>query len=604
MWRQIVGAILVGLLLVLVGSLAQPATAGFAAEEGWTIPSFDSAVAVQSDGTLDVTETIRVDFGSLQRHGIVRDIPVVMDYDQTRNRVLDVSMTSVSQDGRPANYTVQPNGGYLSVQIGDPNVLVSGPRVYVLHYRARGALNGFADHDELYWNVTGGDWTVPIEQAAATVTLPGPGLQQVSCFEGSLGSTTTCRSSVTDRTATFATTRSLAAGEQLTVVVGFARGIVPNPSPILQAKPRQLPDYFQFTPLAIGGAALVALLTVGWLGWSWWRFGRDRHYRTLYYLTDNPSEETRPLLSQDPIVIEYQPPESLRPAEMGVLLDERADPLDATATIVDLAVRGYLHIIEVQPNGVVGRLFGRQDWQIEKTKKDTSDLVDYEATMYAGLFAGGSPVRLSELKNRLHASLNDAQDKLYREANQKKWFTSRPDRARLFWLLAGLGVATLGILLTFGLGWLFGGALVGLPLTVGGLFLMILSPWMPRRTAKGRELLRRILGFRLYVATAETSRQRYNEQQNIFAAYLPYAIVFHCVDKWARAFSDAERQAATQTWYVGPGPFTAALFSHDLQAFSNGLTSTIVSTPGGQGASGFSGGGAGFGVGGGGGHSW
>ena len=188
MWRRYVGIILVGLLLVLAGLLIAPVTTTFAVEEGWTIASFHSAIAIQSNGSFNVTETILVDFGTLQRHGIVRDIPVVYDYDQTHNRIVNVSVISVTdQNGRSVPYAIQQNGSFLSIRIGDPNVLVSGSQSYVLHYRVEGALNGFADHDELYWNVTGGDWAVPIQQATATVSLPGPGLQRVTCYEGTTG---------------------------------------------------------------------------------------------------------------------------------------------------------------------------------------------------------------------------------------------------------------------------------------------------------------------------------------------------------------------------------------------------------------------------------
>lgn len=596
--------LVLGVLLLLAIALHQLAATHVAAAEDWTITSFHSAILVESDGQFDVTETILVDFGGSSHHGIVREIPVIYDYDQTHNRTYDLTIIGVtSQNGESVPFTSQPTGSFLSVQIGDPNVEVSGPRSYVIHYAVAGALNGFTDHDELNWNATG-VWPVPIETATTTVTLPGPGLQRITCFEGPLGSTEPCASNSTDGSASFGTSRSLLDQEQLTVVVGFAKGLVPNPTPNLEQKPRPFEDYFQITPAAVVGAALVSVLVLGWLVRSWWHYGRDRRYRSIYYLTDDPSEETRPVLASDPVVIEYQPPEKLRPAEMGLLLDERADPLDATATIVDLAARGYLTIGEVDSKNVVGRLIGQKDWQIEKTEKQPSDLVAYESALYQGLFARGSPVRLSELKNHFYVSLHEAQGKLYQEGADQKWFAARPDRARLTWFLTGLGVLVLGGLGAAGIGWFFGAGFVGLPLVGGGLLLMLLSPWMSRRTAWGSELLRRTLGFRQYVATAETSRQQYNEQQGIFAVYLPYAIVFHCVDKWARAFSDAERQAATQSWYVSSRGFTAVAFTQGLQGFSTGLTATIVSTPGGSGASGFSGGGAGFGGGGGGGHSW
>ena len=49
---------------------------------------------------------------------------------------------------------------------------------------------------------------------------------------------------------------------------------------------------------------------------------------------------------------------------MGLLVDERADTLDVTATIIDLAVRGYLSIEEVPKTG----WFGRRDWRLTRLK--------------------------------------------------------------------------------------------------------------------------------------------------------------------------------------------------------------------------------------------
>jgi uncharacterized membrane protein len=127
---------------------------------------------------------------------------------------------------------------------------------------------------------------------------------------------------------------------------------------------------------------------------------------------------------------------------------------------------------------------------------------------------------------------------------------------------------------------------------------------MPRRTAIGRELMRRSLGFAKYMKTAETAQQAFAERANIFTSYLPYAIVFRCVDKWARAFKDIDVQAATGGWYVGTTPFNAGTFSSSLGSFSSSVSSTLASTPGGSGGSGFSGGSSGGGGGGGGGGGW
>ncbi len=554
----------IALVSCVLGASGSAGSSASAADTGWAVASFNANVAIQTDGSLDVAETIVADFDGVQRHGIVRDIPVVYDYDQQHDRVYDLGVESVTDpSGRRLPYTVTRTGSVEEIRVGDPNVLVSGQQAYVIRYRVRDALNGFADHDELFWNVTGA-WPVPIERATAAVAVPGNGIQRITCFEGPLGSTATCHDDATAGVARFEATRPLAEGEQLTVVVGFAKRIVQEPRPRLVAKPAGLAGFVRIDPVTVALASLVSVL------------------------------------SSDPIVIEDQPPDNLRPAQIGLILDERADTLDATATIVDLAVRGYLTISEITAPGFAGQLFGQQDWRIERTSKEPGDLLEYEDILFRGLFATGSPVLLSALKDHFHAYLAEAEESLYRDATKRGWFAWQPDEARTHWLLVGLGVAALGVALAFGLGALLGAAIVAVPVAVGGVAMAALSPWMPRRTARGSELLRRALGFRQYVATAETSRQRFNEQQGIFAAYLPYAIVFHCVDKWARAFRDVDVQNATRAWYNGPGIFTAVAFSRSLQGFTSEVSSAIVSTPGARGASGFSG----WSGGGGGGGSW
>ncbi len=122
-------------------------------------------------------------------------------------------------------------------------------------------------------------------------------------------------------------------------------------------------------------------------------------------------------------------------------------------------------------------------------------------------------------------------------------------------------------------------------------------------------LLRRTLGFRRYMETAEKDRAAFAEREGIFSAYLPYAIVFGCVDRWAKTFEGLDREAAaaaTGGWYADPGQFSALSFSNEMSSFSSTVSSTIAYTPGTSGSSGFSGGGgsSGGGGGGGGGGSW
>jgi uncharacterized membrane protein len=148
--------------------------------------------------------------------------------------------------------------------------------------------------------------------------------------------------------------------------------------------------------------------------------------------------------------------------------------------------------------------------------------------------------------------------------------------------------------------------LVGLAVVLVGGVLVATAMNMSQRSAAGRELLLKTLGFRLYMDTAEKYRQQFAEKAEIFTQLLPYAIVFGVVSKWAKAFEGIDTSQANSSWYVGNAPFQAALLSSSLQSMNNSISSAISASPPSSGSSsGFGGGGSsGGGGGGGGGGSW
>jgi hypothetical protein len=596
----VIGALLlIGIVLLCTGSAVR-------ADEGWTIDSFASDITINQDASLRITESIDVDFGTLQKHGIFREIPIeyTLPDDDEHNRIYDFDLVSVTDaQGRAWPVEQTRDGANVRLKIGDAGKTVSGEQSYRITYTVAGVLNAFSDHDELFWNVNGADWPVRTTSAEATVHLAGGGINRVACFEGPTGSTATCTSDIAGpagETATFSSTRTLGEGEQMTIVAGFPTGIVAPPQVLLTDKPKNwFEENFAFTPATIISAIIVAIAgALGAMGF-WWRAGRDRTYTSIYYLSNDPTEHRRPLFHRDQVVVEYTPPEDLLPAQMGLLLDERADTKDVTATIVDLAVRGYLTIEELDKSW----MFGKKDWKLTK-KKDGDDLQPYERTILNGLFEDGAETKVSELKNQYMTSLSKAEGELYGDATARGWFAGNPDSVRNATQIAGIVIIAAAVGLGFVLGRFFGAALVAVPVGIVGGVIVLLARLMPRRTAKGSEALRRVLGFRLYIDTAEKSRQEFNEKANIFAKYLPYAIVFGSVEKWARVFRDIDTSEATRGWYVGSTPFMAMAFSSSMQSFSSSVSSVISSTPGSRGGRGFGGGGFSGGGGGGGGGSW
>jgi uncharacterized membrane protein YgcG len=358
--------------------------------------------------------------------------------------------------------------------------------------------------------------------------------------------------------------------------------VVPDPLPILQDRPRGIADFFDLSPAWLALAALLAVGGIAAVVWLWYRYGRDDREHVT-------------------IVPEFEPPEKLRPAQIGLLIDERADTLDVTATIVDLAVRGYLTITEIPKEG----LLGQRDWLLTRRAK-TADLLGYESIIFDGLFATGEEVKLSSLRRHFYVTLAKAQSALYADAVKQGWFPIDPSKTRATYAIAGVTMVILAGIVTAGLGALVGGGIVGLAAAIPAIGLIAASPVMPRKTRTGSELERRSLGFQRYIEVAEKDRQRFAEKEHIFADYLPFAIVFRCVEQWARAFEGIDLKAATSSWYNGSTltTFSALNMSRDLSAFSSQISTAIASTPGGSGSSGFSGGMSGGGGGGGGGGSW
>jgi hypothetical protein len=567
------------------------------ADEGWVISSFHSDIAIAASSALTITEGIDVDFGSQQRHGIFRTIPTRYRYDDSHDRYYHLEVVSVTDGARPLIYSDSIVDFNQVIKIGDPNVLVSGANRYVITYSVVGALNSFSERDELFWNVDGGLWPVPKQKVSATVHVPANSFQKAACYQGSAGSREVCSVAPAGSVVNYVATRTLGSGEQMSVVTALNKHFVAVPAPMLEPRLRLFPqDAFDVNPLTLALGVLVLIAGLAFVIWNWWVHGRDRAYLTQYYLTNDPRQGAEPLFRRDPVVVEFAPPQELRPAELGLILDEKADPKDMTATIVDLAVRGFLTISEIP---------GKKDWVLTQMRNwDPAEVMPYENTILAGLFAGRQQVTLADLKGTFTLELKMAESQMYQDAMFRKWFSSSPQQSRAAWGCLGFGVLLAGVAAAYFLGTRFGWGLVGGAVVLVGIALAISFPFMTQRTATGRDLLQHTLGFRLYMTTAEKYRQQFAAKADIFTQLLPYAIVFGCVTLWAKAFEGIDT-SATNSWYVGPGPFQAALLSSSLQSMNANISSAIAFNPSSGSSSGFGGGGfSGGGGGGGGGGAW
>ena len=217
---------LAGLVVLLLAcTLGLRAPAGAQTSGGERIRRFDSTIEVADNGTVTVTEEITYDFGSNQRHGIERTIPVKLPL-RRREGGLRPGHAARRWCSSPPTRAPRPStrrsssGLDTTLRIGDPDTLITGVHTYRITYRLRGAINHFEDHDELYLNVTGNEWAVPIDEVSATVDGPAPPTQ-VACFAGPEGSQLPCPIAEKGETVARFGASDLPPYAGLTVVVGF-----------------------------------------------------------------------------------------------------------------------------------------------------------------------------------------------------------------------------------------------------------------------------------------------------------------------------------------------------------------------------------------------
>jgi hypothetical protein len=215
------------LLILLLASLPEPARG-----EDFTIRSFRADIEVRADSSLRIAETIEADFHR-PRHGLYRDIPFRYTDELGKKSVTPIRVVSVTDpSGAGWKYKASRSGGSLRIRIGDADRFVEGRQVYVITYIVENGVLPFPDHDELDWNVTGNDWPVPIESAAAMAGVEGEVRDltlSTRCYTGPRGSREeACTVSAGGNRASFVSTRKFRSGEGMTIVLGWERGRPPG----------------------------------------------------------------------------------------------------------------------------------------------------------------------------------------------------------------------------------------------------------------------------------------------------------------------------------------------------------------------------------------
>jgi hypothetical protein len=611
------------------------------------IRSFTADVVLNTDGSVDVTETIEVNAEGMEiRRGIYRDIPVVMLGSDGGKVRPDLAVSGVTRDGDQEMYRVERMGNFQRIWIGNPDSFLDyGIHRYIIRYSMTRMAREFADHDELYWNATGNYWVFPILAAHANVTLPdGAVISRLAGYTGAAGSTeqAVAIKQTSDTTASFRASRALGAGEGMTIAVAFNKGVIAFPTGFAAFQQR-LGDLSELI-LPI----LAVLVAIAYNALAWLRVGRDPEKGTIIPLFHPPQGFSPPL-------VHYVHKWGFANAGWVAL----------TSAIFDLGVKGLLVI-----DNAAGKL------KIATTGKQPDEplsagervLFDYLGTRGTTIIDKSTGPDLQKKRAEFTSAIESE--------NRSLWFRNNTGYAVLgfvlaFALLGGLvllqilspewliGAVVLGIfagvflgaigrmsksfgfLRLFGVFWLaiFGFNVIGAFIDDFGdievntaaiaaitiiAVTVVFAVLMRAPTLQGRKVMDQIDGFKLYIETAEKERLNMDDAPPMsvsrFERILPFAIALGVEKPWSSHFeAELARNAVSDisgsyqpVWYHGGSPGSAARsaasMTNAVSAAAASMTAAMVAAqPVQASSSGFSGGGGGSsggGGGGGGGGGW
>ncbi|MEF3082331.1 DUF2207 domain-containing protein [Luteimonas sp. SMYT11W] len=563
------------------------------------ILSYDSDLQLNADGSLDVTERIRVRAeGEQIRRGIYRDFPTHYR-DRYGNRVVvDFEMLGLTRDGQPEPFFLENRSNGVRINTGNDDFLpVPAAFTYTLRFRTSRQLGFFDTHDELYFNAIGHGWAFPIETGGATLRLPRdvPAADLAAeCYTGAQGATTqACTAEVTGPgAARWTLTAPLQPEEGLTTVLSFPKGLFVEPTRAQRL--RWMLDDNRAALIALAG--LIVMLAFGLMRWR--KVGRDP--------------------KAGPVVVEYDPPDDLSPATLRYIEKMHIDTRGFSADVLSLAVAGHVDIHRDE------KVLKQDDWRVQRAAGPGRPLAPGEAALLADLFEDddaltfdpGNATRMVRILNAHRVRIKQAM------ATRFPGGLYRYNGGSIAWMALLLAVFSIATVM-FGIG-TGSGLVLALPLLIVMVVVFLVFVFLlPTVTPAGRRMRDRIEGFRRYLTVADKQDlQRLTAPDadaptldaGRFEVLLPYAVALQVEDAWTKKFtaavgaSAAAAATASIGWYYGssahgaPGISDIAGFSKAIGSGFTGQIASSASPPGsssGSGGGGFSGGGGGGGGGGG-----
>lgn len=526
------------------------------------IDNFDVAIRVNLDGTVNVAEKITYDFGTDQRHGIYRDIPFIkINKENKKFKLTFDNVTVTDNNKKPYNFITSENGENLSIKIGDADTYVSGVVIYNITYTVSGALTYFDTFDELYWNVSGNGWAIPINNISAIVVLPkeiSEGIETV-CYTGIQGSTEKyCDISIKNTIVSVKTTKPLDSFSGLTIATKFPSGIVSVLEPTLvEGTPTWVIVLISVIVSILFIYLYIYLPLVILIKYIKNRIYLKKHKRIVAAWFSAP-KINKSVMS---------------PAETYGLVYQSNSNKQLTATLIDLAHRGYLKIVANSKKDISFSLL--KDYMVDKKLKS------FEKDLLKTFFGTKENISLKDIKNNKNivGLLTKFKTTIYKNLFSYELFAEDIQKVQnKYSLLLFLSIITINI-----------------PLFITAL----LSFKSAKLNDLGIEKLSEALSLKNFLVSQDDQFNFQAKEQMFFEKLLPYATAFGVEKLWVAKFGSFDIK--NPDWYVGDYIYLNTLSSSINRSIASSVSSTNSS---GGFSSGSSGGFSGGGGGGGGGGSW
>ena len=444
----------------------------------------------------------------------------------------------------------------------------NGATEIVMSYTVTGAVFTIDSGTALRWQMLQG-LSAQVDKFTAMVQIPTQ-FSYIKCTAGSPNSTVPCNFAAAGTEGTQIPTfrdGPRGEGEVVAIDIGFPPGGIATNEVIdyrwtlgraFSASP--LPLALALGLLALGGVALYGLHR---------RAGADRN-------PDGQISKAGEFVPTGAGQSEFRVVGDVRPGHVGTVADERVDPIDVTATLVDLAIRGHLVIIELPRESE----FARTDWKL--TRVDGRDgLRPFEQQLLDGIAAPGSSVLVSELAGRVQESIGGVQNALYDEMVSNGWFERRPDDTRNRWTQLALAALIISVVVTAVLAAFTIFGLVGLALIAVSLGLVFVAQEMPARTAKGAALLGGLGALRSDLMSHPTNQMPQGSELREISEVLPYAIVLGGTDRWLDAMVatdvDEHPDSYDLSWYHGPEHWHLSDLPDSMRNFVTTVSGSLFS---------------------------